>query len=73
MLEQTLNKMADVILHLDEASLVSLWEKYRARMEQVDINTDWEKSVIIFFIINAVRSKNQLLNDHILGLLGRKS
>ncbi|MDD5167683.1 MAG: hypothetical protein PHN75_02620, partial [Syntrophales bacterium] len=73
MLEQTLNKMADVILHVDEASLVSLWEKYRARMEQVDINTDWEKSVIIFFIINAVRAKNQMLNDHILGLQDRKS
>lgn len=68
MLEQTLNRMANTILHLDEASLVSLWDKYRQQMEQVDVSPDWEKSVIVFFIINAVRAKNQMLNEHILNL-----
>ena len=65
-LEQTLLKMSDVILNLDEASLVSLWEKYRHRMEQVDKTRDWERSVIVFFIINAVRAKNQIFNDNVL-------
>ena len=72
MLEKTLNRMADTILGLDEASLANLWEKYRNRMEQIDISRDWERSVIVFFIINAVRAKNQLLNEQILRLQNRK-
>jgi hypothetical protein len=65
-LEQTLLKIADGILNLDEASLVSLWEKYRQRMEQADTSRDWERSVIVFFIINAVRAKNQIFNEQLL-------
>ena len=66
MLEQTLIKMADTILHLDEASMVGLWEKYRRRMEQVGMSPEWQRSVIVFFIINAVRAKNQMFNELIL-------
>ncbi|MDQ5986948.1 MAG: hypothetical protein CSYNP_02684 [Syntrophus sp. SKADARSKE-3] len=66
MLEQTLIKMADTILHLDEASMVGLWEKYRKRMEQVDMSSEWQRSVVIFFIINAVRAKNQMFNEMVL-------
>jgi len=68
MIEQALNKIADNILALDEASLASLWEKYRKRMEEVQISRDWERAVIVFFVINAVRAKNQLLNEQILNL-----
>jgi hypothetical protein len=63
MLEQTLIKMADTILHLDEASMVGLWEKYRRRMEQVDMSPEWQRAVVVFFIINAVRAKNQMFNE----------
>ena len=35
-LESTLDKMAENILSLDEASLASLWEKYKTRMERCD-------------------------------------
>jgi hypothetical protein len=66
MLEQTLNRMAETILHLDEASLVALWDKYRRRVEQVEVSRDWERSVIVYFMINAVRAKNQALNEKIL-------
>jgi hypothetical protein len=66
MLEHTLDRMAEKILRLDEASLTSLWEKYKLRMEQFDTSRDWEKSVIVFFIINAVRAKNHIFNDQIL-------
>ena len=65
-LEATLQKMADTILGLDEASLVHLLDKYRTRMENLEISRDWERAVIVFFIINAVRAKNQLINEQIL-------
>jgi len=66
MLESTLEKIAEKILALDEASLTSLWEKYRDRMEKFETTKEWEKSVIIFFIINAVRVKNQIFNERLL-------
>jgi len=65
-LETALNGIADRILALDEASLASLGEKYKKRMEKFDPSKEWERSVIIFFIINAVRVKNQLFNEQLL-------
>lgn len=65
MMEDVLLKIADRIVRLDEASLTSLWEKYRARVEQIEPSREWEKAVIVFFIINAVRAKNAILNEHI--------
>jgi hypothetical protein len=67
-LEQTLHKMADTILALDEASMVHLLDKYKKQMENPEISRNWERAVIVFFIINAVRAKNQLLNEQILHL-----
>jgi len=69
-LEETLHKMADTILALDEASMVHLLDKYRTKMEKLEISRDWERAVIVFFIINAVRAKNQLLNEQILRMQG---
>jgi hypothetical protein len=66
MLEATLHKLAEHILSLDEASLTSLWQKYKTQIEHFEISKEWEKSVIIFFIINAVRAKNQMFNEEIL-------
>jgi hypothetical protein len=66
MLESSLEKVAQQILSLDEASLVSLWAKYKNRMENFEPSREWEKAVIIFFIINAVRAKNQIFNEQIL-------
>ena len=71
MIEDTLNHLAERILNLDEASLTGLCEKYKIRMDQFDTSRDWEKSVIIFFLINAVRAKNQIFNDHILKMHGK--
>lgn len=68
MIEAALNKIAEHILGLDEASLVMLWHKYKERMDNFEVSKDWEKSVIIFFIINAVRAKNQIFNEEILKL-----
>jgi hypothetical protein len=66
MLESTLENIAEKILALDEASLTSLWSKYKERMDQFDASGDWEKAVIVFFIINAVRAKNQIFNERII-------
>ena len=68
MLESALDKMADNILNLDEASLSNLWNKYKKKMERFDTTKEWEKSVIIFFIINSVRVKNHIFNENILKL-----
>jgi hypothetical protein len=65
MLESALDKLAQQILGLDEASLSSLWDKYKKRMEQFEPSKEWEKAVIIFFIINAVRAKNHIFNEQI--------
>jgi len=73
MLESALDKMAESILSLDEASLTSLWEKYKTRMEHFETTKEWEKSVIIFFIINAVRVKNHIFNEKILDSTRKKT
>jgi isocitrate lyase len=72
MLEATLEKLAEKILGLDEASLTSLWEKYKTRMEDFDTTKEWEKAVIVFFIINSVRAKNHIFNENILKFQGKK-
>jgi hypothetical protein len=66
--ESALDRMAEKILNLDEASLTSLWEKYKRKMEHFEKTKEWEKSVIIFFIINAVRAKNHIFNENMLEL-----
>jgi len=66
MLESALDKIAESILGLDEASLTSLFEKYKNRMEHFEATKSWEKAVIIFFIINAVRAKNHIFNEQII-------
>ncbi len=68
MLESSLDKLAEKILGLDEASLTSLLEKYKARMEHFDTSREWEKAVIIYFIINSVRAKNHIFNEKLLEL-----
>lgn len=65
-LEESLNKIAENILYLDEASLTSLWEKYKARMENFSFSPEWEKAVVIFSIINAIRVKNAIFNEQML-------
>jgi len=65
-LEKLLNKIAENILHLDEASLTSLWDKYKNKVEHFSNSAEWERAVIIFSLINAVRTKNAIINENIL-------
>jgi hypothetical protein len=65
-IENSLDKIAENILYLDEASLAALWDKYKTKMEHFAFTPEWEKAVIIFSIINAVRVKNAIFNEQIL-------
>ncbi len=65
-MEKGLERLAEQILGFDEASLASLREKYRLRIENFDGTKDWEKAVIIYCIINAVSMKNALFNENVL-------
>jgi hypothetical protein len=65
-MEKALEKVAEQILGFDEASLSSLRERYRLRIEQFDGTRDWERAVIIYSIINAVSLKNNLFNENVL-------
>jgi hypothetical protein len=65
-LENSLDKIAENILYLDEASLSALWDKYKTKMEQFSFTPEWEKAVIIFSIINSVRVKNAIFNEQLL-------
>lgn len=73
MIESALERIAENIMALDEASLSSLWEKYKVRMEDFDASREWEKAVIIFFIINSVRIKNKIFNDRVMEKQGQRS
>ena len=65
-LEDSLNKIAENILCLDEASLTSLWDQYRVKMEKFSFSPEWEKAVVIFSIINSIRVKNSIFNEQLL-------
>jgi hypothetical protein len=64
-LEDSLNKIAENILYLDEASLTSLWDKYKVKMENFSASKEWEKAVVIFAIINSIRVKNAIFNEQL--------
>ena len=65
-MEKALERLAEQILSFDEASLSNLRDKYRLKIEHFDGTKDWEKSVIIYYIINAVSLKNTLFNENVL-------
>ena len=65
MIEKAVNQLADKILNLDEASLTALWEKYKDRMERFEVSREWERSVIVFFIINEKKKKNHIFNEQV--------
>jgi len=71
-MEKALERVAEQILSFDEASMSSLREKYRSKVEHFDGTRDWEKSVIIYRIINAVSLKNTLFNENLLKKEGKK-
>ena len=63
-MERMLQKMASQLNAYDEASLLSLWDKYATLVERFEPTKRWEEAAIIFSLIQAVRLKNQLFNQN---------
>ena len=61
-MEKLLLKMARQLNGLDEASLMSLWDKYSALVQRFEPSKRWEEQVLVFSFIQSMRWKNQLFN-----------
>lgn len=64
-MERMLQKMASQLNAYDEASLIALWDKYATIVERFEPTKRWEEAAIIFSLIQSVRLKNQLFNQHL--------
>ena len=62
-MEQVLLKMARQLDALDEASLVSLWDKYSGMAARFESSKRWEEGVLVLSLIQAKRWKNLLFNQ----------
>lgn len=59
-----LDQLADQILELDPDELKALLPEIQARMDDLDHSREWERSVVAFFIVNALRVKDNLAGQH---------
>ncbi len=65
MIEESLSKIARQIMALSEETLTALVPRYKERMMNFAPTREWEESVIIYFLINGLRTKNSMFNDKI--------
>ncbi len=68
-IENTLLELADRILDFDEASLVQLQEKYLKKVSDFAPSREWERAIVVYFMINSVRVKNRIFNEKVKGPL----
>lgn len=68
-MEKALIKMARQLRGLDEASLMSMWEKYAQVVRDFEPSERWEEAVLVLSFIQSVRFKNQLFNHQWAGSL----
>ena len=61
-MDNILQKIARQLNQYDEASLMSLWEKYAAQVAEFEPTARWEEAALILSMIQAVHWKNQLFN-----------
>jgi len=66
-IEKALQSIAERILDFDEASLVQLQEKYLKKVSEFAPTREWEKAIVIYFLINSVRVKNRIFNEKVKG------
>lgn len=66
-IEEVLLGLADRVLDFDEASLAQLQEKYLKKVSEFSPNRDWERSIVVYFMINSVRVKNKIFNEKVKG------
>ena len=72
-IEEALLKIADRVLDFDESYLAQLQEKYLKRVSEFSPDKEWERAIIVYFIINSVRVKNKIFNEKIKGLTSEKN
>lgn len=66
-IEEVLLGLADRVLDFDEASLTQLQEKYLKKVSEFAPNRDWERAIVVYFLINSVRVKNKIFNEKLKG------
>ncbi len=69
-IEEVLQGLADRVLDFDEASLVQLQEKYLKKVSEFAPTREWEKAIVVYFMINSVRVKNRIFNERVKGSTG---
>jgi hypothetical protein len=62
-IEKVLLELADRILDFDEASLAQLQEKYLKKVSEFSPTREWERAIVVYFMINSVRVKNKIFNE----------
>ena len=58
-MEKALLKLARQINAYDEASLMSLWEKYAEKVSHFEPSKRWEESVLVFNLIQSTRFRSE--------------
>jgi hypothetical protein len=66
-IEEVLLGLADRVLDFDEASLAQLQEKYLKKVSEFAPVREWERDMILYFLINSVRVKNKIFNENVKG------
>ena len=64
-MEKVLQRLAKQLNAYDEASLMSLWDKYAARVAHFEPTSRWQEDALIFGFIQMLRWKNQLFNHNL--------
>jgi hypothetical protein len=64
-IEEALLHIADRVLDFDEASLAQLQEKYLKKVSDFSPTPEWERAMVVYFIINSVRVKNKIFNEKV--------
>lgn len=65
MIEDVLSRIARQIMTLDEETLTAMVPRYKTSMLDFTPTREWEESVIIYFLINGLRTKNSMFNEKI--------
>ncbi len=66
-IEDALLGLADRVLDFDEASLAQLQEKYLKKVSEFSPTREWERAIVVYFLINSVRVKNKIFNEKVKG------
>lgn len=57
-MKEILNHLSDQFLELESCDVLELLPDIQKRMENCDNTREWERSVVSFFLINALRFKD---------------